>query len=97
MAEFYEICQAADGRLLFQGARGRDGLHLDLLPRDQRRLYALPPLYATLKSGKHLESQAKDAAELLAGGRAAIPRAVRAALHARSALRTMHCDARRRP
>lgn len=39
---------------------------IDLLPRDQ---FALPPLFQSLKSAaeQHVESQAKDAADLLAG------------------------------
>jgi hypothetical protein len=68
MAGVYELCQGADGSLLFQGVQGRvGGAALDLLPRDQACLYSLPPLFTSLKATKYLESQARDAADLLAG------------------------------
>lgn len=63
----YELCQAADGRLLFQPLTSEAQGSLDLMPRDQAALFSLPPLYASLKEGRHLESQAKEAVDLLTG------------------------------
>jgi hypothetical protein len=85
MAAAYELCQAADGSLLFQSIpnSGSEDDVLQLLPRDQARLYSMPPLVSSLKAGTHLESQAQEAVDALAGARAPLVlRAVRCCLNA---------------
>ena len=91
MEGVYELCQSAEGGLLFQAAQGwSTGAFLDLQPRDQARTFSLAPLFDCLKGAANVESQARDAVDLLAGAAGTAQRAQReghiqynsAALHA---------------
>jgi hypothetical protein len=73
MEGVFELCQSADGSLLFQVVQGWGQAQLlDLQPRDQAQLYSLAPLMESFKAARHVESQARDAIDVLAGARSCV-------------------------
>lgn len=88
MEGVYELCRSSGGGLLFQATQQwSTPAFLDLQPREQAQNYSMAPLYTLIKGSVHVESQARDAVDLLAGApRANAPGVPRALL----SLRHMH-------